>query len=237
MSIGDLKVTPAAIVTFDCEYSCKDDGIVMRDVPVSCARLENSVILSELDSYLSYLSEAEKHDVSDILGDHLDLFSDIPNRTAVMQHDIDVGDSRPIKQHAYRVNPYKRRLMQGEVDYLLQHGLAIPSISPWSSPCLLVPKPDGTSRFCTDFRRANSVTKTDSYPLPRMDDCVDRIGGARFVTKLDLLKRYWQVPLTARASEVSAFVTPDNFLQYTVLAFGLKNAPATFQGLMNCWCW
>ncbi len=66
-----------------------------------------------------------------------------------------------------------------------------------------------------------------------MEDCIDRVGGARLVTKLDLLKGYWQVPLTARASEVSAFVTPDDFLNYTVMAFGMRNAPATFQRLMQ----
>jgi hypothetical protein len=69
--------------------------------------------------------------------------------------------------------------------------------------------------------------------LPRIDDCVDTIGSARYVTKLDLLKGYWQVPLTARASEISAFVTPDKFQQYSVMAFGMRNAPATFQRLVN----
>ncbi len=88
------------------------------------------------------------------------------------------------------------------------------------------------SRFCTDYRKVNQLTKSDSFPLPRIDDCVDRIGQAKFVINLDLLKGYWQVPLTDRASEISAFATPDVFLQYKVLAFGLKNAPATFQRLM-----
>ena len=123
--------------------------------------------------------------------------------------------------------------MRQEVEYLLEHGFAKPSKSPWSSPCLLVPKPDGTFRFCTDYRKVNAVTLSDSYPLPRMDDCVDNVGAAQFVSKLDLLKGYWQVPLTPEASDISAFVTPDNFLQYTVMAFGLKNAPATFQRLIN----
>lgn len=121
--------------------------------------------------------------------------------------------------------------MREEVRYLLQHGFVQPSQSPWSSPCLLVPKPDTTYRFCTDYRKVNSLTKPDS--LPRMEDCVDRIGAARYITKLDLLKGYWQVPLTDRASEISAFVTPDNFLQYSVMAFGMRNAPATFQRLMH----
>lgn len=72
-----------------------------------------------------------------------------------------------------------------------------------------------------------------SFPLHRMEDCIDRVGSAKFVTKLDLLKGYWQVPLTPRASDISAFVTPDAFLQYTVMPFGLRNAPATFQRFMH----
>ena len=115
----------------------------------------------------------------------------------------------------------------------IDDSFAVPSTSPWSSPSLLVPKSDQTPRFCNDYRKVNSITKPDSFPLPRMDDCVDRVGSAKYVTKLDLLKGYWQVPLTPRASEISAFVTPDHFLQYTVMPFGLRNAPATFQRLMS----
>lgn len=148
-------------------------------------------------------------------------------------HDIEIERSAPIRQHPYRVNPVKREIMKEEVKYLLDQGLAVHSSSPWSSPCILVPKPDGTYRFCTDYRKVNSITKPDSFPMPRMEDCIDRVGGARLVTKLDLLKGYWQVPLTARASEISAFVTPDDFLNYTVMAFGMRNAPATFQRLMQ----
>lgn len=76
------------------------------------------------------------------------------------------------------------------------------------------------------------MTVPDSFPLPRMEDCIDSIGPAEYITKLDLLKGYWQVPLTPRASDISAFVTPDHFMQYTVMAFGLRNAPAMFQRMM-----
>lgn len=77
------------------------------------------------------------------------------------------------------------------------------------------------------------MTKADSFPLPRIEDCVDRVGSSRYVTKLDLLKGYWQVPLTPRASEISAFVMPDAFMQYSVMAFGMRNTPATFQRLIQ----
>ena len=99
--------------------------------------------------------------------------------------------------------------------------------------CVLVLKADGTFRFCTDFRKIDGISKTDSYSIPQIDDCIDRIGHAKYVSKFDLLKVYWQVPLTKRTQELSAFVTPDGLFQYRVMPFGLKNAPATFQRMMN----
>ncbi|KAL7839440.1 hypothetical protein SRHO_G00260980 [Serrasalmus rhombeus] len=228
-------VTPLATLSVLSSTDGSDvdeDGLGMRSIPVAGARLQNSEILADLDSLLSHLSEDFRRDI-ELIQFYPALFSDIPSRTDVLSHDIDVGQSVPIKQHPYRVHPVKRRQMSREVDYLLDNGLAVPSCSAWSSPCLLVPKPDGTVRFCTDYRKVNAVTKPDSFPLPRMEDCVDKVGSALYVSKLDLLKGYWQVPLTPRAAEVSAFVTPDSFLQYTVMAFGLRNAPATFQRLMS----
>lgn len=210
-----------------------EDGVVLRNAPQQCARLANSEILNNLHSYFNHLTMDQEADVVKVISDFNCLFSDVPKQTNVLQHDIVVNGARPIKQHAYRVNAVKKSIMRQEVSYLLENDLAKPSCSPWSSPCLLVPKPDGTFRFCTDFRKVNAVTVPDSYPLPRMEDCIDNIGSARFVTKLDMLKGYWQVPLTPQASDISAFVTPDTFLQYTAMAFGLRNAPATFQRLVN----
>ena len=81
--------------------------------------------------------------------------------------------------------------------------------------------------------KVNSVIKTDSFPVSRMDDCIDNIGQAKYVTKFDLLKGFWQIPLTDRAKEISAFVTPDGLYQYKVMPFGMKNSPVTFQRLIN----
>ena len=116
---------------------------------------------------------------------------------------------------------------------MLENDIIEPSQSSWSSSIVMVPKPDGTLRFCIDYRKADAETKTDSYPIPRLEGCIDRVGSARFGTKVDLLKGYWQVPLTDRAKEMSAFVTPDGLYQCKVMPFGMKNAPATFQRLMS----
>lgn len=153
-------------------------------------------------------------------------------QTTVLRHDID-DHAVPIKQRAYRVNAVKRSVMRAYAEYLHENGLAKQSFCPWSSSCLLVTKSDGSDRFCTDHCKVNAVTVPDCFPLPRMEDCVDNLGSAKFVSKLDLLKGYWQVALTSRASDISAFVTQDDFMQYCVMPFGMRNAPAKFQRLIN----
>ena len=201
--------------------------------PTDTTRLTNTDVLRNLDSKLSHLSESQRQDLEKLLLEFERLFPDVPTRTDQIYHDVDVGNADPIKQHPYRLNPSKQKYLKEEIKYLLENDFIEPSSSSWSSPCILVPKPDGSYRMCTDYRKVNSVTKTDTFPIPRMDDCIDKVGKARYVTKFDLLKGFWQVPLTDRAKEISAFVTPDGLYQYKVMPFGMKNSPASFQRLIN----
>ena len=226
-------VAPGTALMVTAAAPASEDSFVPRSADPQTARLSNSEMLQELPSRLDHLFPVQQQNLLSLVGRFPELFGDVPSQTSVLSHDVDVKNARPVKQHAYRVNSVKRALMKQEAEYLLRHGFARPSSSPWSSPCLVGIKPDGSPRFITDFRKVNGVTVPDSYPLPRMEDCVDNLGTAKFVSKLDLLKGYWQVPLTERASKISAFVTPDHFLEYTVMAFGMCNAPATFQRLVN----
>ena len=198
------------------------------------AKLCNSNILSNLPRHLGYLPEPQRQQVVQLLCKFEDLFSDVPLPSTVASHDVVLQPGmKPIRQSPYRLPPYKRDAMKSEVEFLLRNGLAEPSDSSWASPCILVPKPDKSFRLCTDYRKLNSVTIKDSYPLPRIDDIIDVIGNARFLTTIDLLKGYYQVPLTENAKKASAFITPAGLYQYTVLPFGMTNAVATFQRLMN----
>lgn len=231
------KMTDNAVISVvavtENPVDADEDGLMFPSISQSTVSLSNSEILKDLDSHFKNLTVDQKRDLVTLISEFKCLFNDVPTLTNVIQHDIDVKDARPVRQHAYRVNSVKRSVMQQEVDYLLDNGLAKPSSSPWSSPCILVPKSDGSFRFCTDFRKVNALTVPDNYPLPRMEDCVDNVGYANFVSKLDMLKGYWQIPLSSRASDIAAFITPDAFAQYTAMAFGLRNAPATFQRLVN----
>ena len=172
------------------------------------AKLENSDILRNLNNKLSHL-ESQQEELKQLIHEYEHLFPDIPTRTDKIYHDVIVKDSKPIMQHPYRMNHLKQKYLQDEVKYLLENDFIKPSQSNYSSPCILVPKSNGTCRMCTDYRKVNSVTKTDSFPIPRIDDCIDKVGNSKYVTKFDVLKGFWQVPLTDKAKEVSAFATPN----------------------------
>jgi len=216
-----------------CRTVCSTSVEVNDDKGIREPKLTNSEVLQNLQKKVSHLKVNEQEDIKKLLFEFQHLFPDVPSRTTCMYHDVDVGSAPPRKQHPYRVNPLKLEYLHKEIEYMLENNIIEPSQSEWSSPCVLVPKADGTFRFCTDFRKLNTVTKTDSYPLPRVEDCIDHVGKAQYVTTFDLLKGYWQIPLTERAKKLSAFVTSRGLYQYCVMPFGMKNAPATFQRMIN----
>lgn len=116
---------------------------------------------------------------------------------------------------------------------MLELGVIEESYSEWTSLIILVPKPDGIWGFCNGFRKVNKVLKFDAYPMPRVDELVEKLGKAKFLSTQDFTKGYCQTPLTPLAKEKTVFVTPEGLFQYKVLPFGLHGAPATFQRLMD----
>lgn len=156
-----------------------------------------------------------------------------PGTTQVVQHHIDVQGHPPLKQRPYRVSQNEREVIKKFVSEMIQHRVAEPSNSPWASPVVLAPKADGSLRFCVDYRKVNAVTRKDVYPIPRIDDTLDKLGKAQFFTTFDLASGYWQIPLSESSKEISAFITPDGLYQYNVMPFGLCNAPPTFQRAMD----
>lgn len=120
-----------------------------------------------------------------------------------------------------------------EIKQLLRDGLIEESRSPWSSPVVLVPKKDGTMRLCADYRKINKVTKVDAFPMPRIDDLIDGLAGAKYISTLDLTKGYWQILVAKESIPKTAFTTPFGHYQFKVMPFGLVGAPATFQRIMN----
>lgn len=146
-----------------------------------------------------------------------ELFGDVLSCTDWLEHDIDVGDAKPVIQF-YRFAPEKREVTCKEIEYMQDHNIAVHSFSDWASPRILLVKSDGTVRFCTDFPKVNSLTKPDCFPLPHVKECLDQVGLAKFVSKFGLLKGYWQVPLTKRAQKISSFVVPSGLYSYRFMS-------------------
>lgn len=116
---------------------------------------------------------------------------------------------------------------------MLRAGVIELAESPWVVPVMLMPKPDGCLRFCVDYRRLNAVIIRDTYPIPRMDECIDCLGDARVFTKLDCNSGYWQRPIARKDNDKSAFVCHSGLSRYLRLPFALTNPPATFQRTLD----
>ncbi|KAL1271128.1 hypothetical protein QQF64_030146 [Cirrhinus molitorella] len=164
---------------------------------------------------------------------HPNIFSEYPGATTLIEHEIVLKSDAAVKRMSYRIPERLQESLRKEIDLMLTLRIIEPSKSEWCHPVVLVPKKDGTLRFCIDFRYLNSVSKFDSYPTPRISDLIDRVGQSEYLTTIDLAKGYWQIPLTSQSRELTAFRTPWGLFHFRVLPFGLHGAPATFQRLID----
>jgi hypothetical protein len=116
---------------------------------------------------------------------------------------------------------------------MLKAEIIEPATSEWASPIVLVSKPDGSTRFCVGYRRLNTITVLDSYPLPRMDECIDSLGEAKIFTTLDCNSGYWQIPVRPEDREKTTFTSHEVLYWFLLMPFGRSNAPATFQRFVD----
>ena len=123
--------------------------------------------------------------------------------------------------------------MQKLLKGMLCDDIIQPSKNPWGSPIVLVRKKDGSIRMCVDYRKLNGVTRKDAYPLPPIDDTLDTLSGSKWFSTLDLISGYWQVEVNEKDREKMAFCSHEGLFEFNVMPFGLCNAPATFQRVMN----
>ena len=182
------------------------------------------------------LSPLQQQQLNALFQEFSDVFSQGENdlgSTPLLEHTIETHGP-PLRQPYRRQNPAVRREEMAQVQQMLASNVIRPSNSPWASPVVMVRKKDGSLCFCVNFRQLNATTVKDAHPLPRIDDILDALHGARWFSTLDLKSGYWQVPITESDKAKTAFHTSSGQLhEFNQVPFGLCNAPATFSRLMD----
>ncbi|KAJ9514363.1 hypothetical protein QJQ45_012292 [Haematococcus lacustris] len=194
------------------------------------------VSLEDLALPVDAVSHVQRQHLQDLLDEYSDVFQPItglPPERAV-GHSIPLQpDGKPPARPSYRMSKPEQEELRKQITDLLAKGLIEPSSSPYAAPVLFVQKKSGELRMCIDYRQLNKITIRDQYPLPRIDDLFDQLAGKTVFSSLDLQAGYHQIRIPAEDVPKTAFRTPMGHYQFKVLCFGLTNAPATFQRVMN----
>lgn len=179
------------------------------------------------------LSSEERTSFNSLLETNYDLFQPSNVPTPYAEHSIVLTDDTPIAVPPYRMSPLKKEGLRKEIDKLLAEGVIEECESPYAAPVVLVPKKDGSLRLTVDYRKLNAITRADRYPLPRIDDTLHAAKQTRYMTTLDLKSGYHQVSVRECDRDKTAFICPFGTFRYTRMPFGLRNAPSTFQRMID----
>ena len=173
------------------------------------------------------LPEDQRRVLKDLVRRYPDVFTDMPGETDVIQHQIRLTDDTPIRCKPYPLPYAMREELRNEVDTMLEIGVVRPSTSPYTSPIVMVKKKDGFNSLCVDFRKLNKITEVDPEPMTTAEDLFQRLSGKKYLSKIDLTKGYWQIPVAPEDVHKTAFVTPDGQYEFTRMPFGMVNSGAT----------
>ena len=209
------------------------DGDTKTEVPVLSQDEEHFEEKWKKMTVPDQLEEKKKTELKQLLQQFNMVFSDTPGTANVKPFAIETGDAKPISQYPRRLPDKWRTKIEEQVKSLLTTGIITTSTSPWASPIVPVPKPNGDVRMCIDYRHLNSVTQPDIYPLPQIEQLLDDVSKARYISTLDLTQGYYQFPVKEEHQCKTAFVTPNGKWEFKKMPFGLKGAPAAFQREMD----
>ena len=192
--------------------------------------------LNNIDIGDEKFTSREKERIYDLLTEYEDVFSKGDNdlgRCDIVAHSIEIIGDKPKRCPVRPLNPAMRDVLKSHLEELQNNDLIQPSNSEYACPVVMVKKKDGSLRFCCDFRKLNDVTRFDSYPLPRISEVISTLEGAKVFSTLDLKSGYHQIPMKPEDCHKTAFATQFGLFEWKAMAMGLKNAPATFERLMD----
>ena len=189
--------------------------------------------LAEVEVPARELNEQQKQQITDIEEQYREILTKQPGCTDKVVFEIDTGDQKPLFQRAYNTPISLKQHIDKELDWLLEQGYIRPSTSQWASPMVAVRKPDGTARLCVDYCKLNGITRQTPFYMPRIDEVLEGVGQASFISKLDLTKGYYQIPVRQQDIQKTSFICHRRRYEFCRMPFGVKKAPAVFQQLMQ----
>ena len=199
------------------------------DIPLYPLQAEETVADVKLDPETPEMHQSLKK----LVQEYQDVLTDLPLRSNLAECEILLDTDTPVRTKQYPLPFAEREMVAKEVDEMLRLGVIERSNSPFASPIILVKKKCGKTRFCLDLRKLNQHVIFDAEPMPDVDALFARLGKAKYLTKIDLTKGYWQIPLKEEDKMKTAFSTPQGHFQWTVMPFGLKTAGAIFSRMMR----
>jgi hypothetical protein len=190
------------------------------------------------ESYLdveidSSLSRDRQNEVKKLLKEFADIFSDVPHKTHLVEHEIKLTSNEIVQCKPYTVPFNLREKLDKEINSLLDAGIIEPSTGPFASPIVIVVKPDKSIRLCVNYKKLNQISQLDPEPMTLTEDIFDKLGGSKFYSKFDATKGFYAIPLTPLSQDISTFTCHRGLFKFKVLPFGLSTSPATYTRMMR----
>lgn len=227
---SDAECVSAAVAVINEENDGElDDGVIPSIILPSLTANEGIADVK----INQHLTKSQCQQIDHLLDEFRDVFSDVPKQTECIEHDIILTNDTPITLRPYPLPLASEEVVEKEVNDMLASGIIQESDSPYASPIVLVKKKDGSTRFCIDFRRINKITRGDAHPIPDQEALFAKLSNAKFFTKIDMTKGYWQIGIKEGCRQYTAFQAGGRLYEFRRMAFGLKNAPATFNKMMK----
>ncbi|KRH93398.1 pol polyprotein [Pseudoloma neurophilia] len=206
--------------------------IITHDLSIIIDHIRSNLTLNSLYTICN-LSHSPEEEMKDRFKDLFKTEITQLNRCNQGEHHIMTTKEMPITQPIHRFSIHQEQQIDNEIDKMLRSGVIVESNSPWRAAVVPISKPDGSLRLCQDYRPLNNITIKDAYPVPRIDYIIDSLQKAKYFSVLDAISGYYQIPMSKDSAEKTAFSWRNGHYEFTSMPFGLCNAPATFQRIMD----